>query len=404
MRIGITYDLKIDDAGRPDLPDDFQEEFDSPATVEAIAQVLRGLGHQVEMLGDGRELLERLLADPPDFVFNFAEGQGIGRCREARVPAVLEMLGIPYTGSDPLTLAATLDKDVARRLVQSTGGAVPWGLTIAPDESLQIPNLQFPLIVKPAWEGSSKGVRSKCVVDTIDELATAVEDLHHDYQQPVLVEEFIAGDELTVGVIGNESPRIIGIMRVLPQQADERFVYGLEVKRDWRRRVRYECPAQLPAPVEEAVAAAALQAYRVLGCRDVARVDFRLRDGMPYFIEINPLPGLNPESSDLVILAHLVGMSYTALISAIVGAGIARIPQKTVPAPPSPLRVTILYNQPVLPADHADAESEYEILATVRIIGQTLAEAGYGVTPLGVGREPRALLDGLRIQRPERRL
>src|SRR6266478_933792 len=112
MRIGITFDLKSNDPLKPGQPDDLEEEFDSPVTVEAIATVLRGLGHTVELLGNGRPLLERLLRDPPDFVFNFAEGQGIGRSREARVPAVLEMLGIPYSGSDPLTLAATLDKDV----------------------------------------------------------------------------------------------------------------------------------------------------------------------------------------------------------------------------------------------------------------------------------------------------
>src|SRR5713226_9189327 len=128
MRIGITYDLKVDGCGKTGLPDDFQEEFDSPATIEAIAVVLRGLGHEVLKLGDGRELLERLLADPPDFVFNIAEGQGIGRSREARVPAVLEMLDIPYTGSDPLTLAVTLDKDCAKRLVQSLGVAAPCGI------------------------------------------------------------------------------------------------------------------------------------------------------------------------------------------------------------------------------------------------------------------------------------
>src|ERR671934_3089198 len=127
MRIGITYDLKTDLPTAADLPDDFQEEFDSPATIEAIAAALRGLGHQVEKLGDGRGLLERLLADPPDFVFNFAEGQGVGRSREARVPAVLEMLGIPYSGSDPLTLAVTLDKDCAKRLAASAGVPTPPG-------------------------------------------------------------------------------------------------------------------------------------------------------------------------------------------------------------------------------------------------------------------------------------
>src|SRR5713101_4610756 len=131
MKIGITYDLKAYGAAVADLPDDFQEEFDSPETIEAVAAVLRGLGHDVAKLGDGRELLERLLADPPDLVLNTAEGQGIGRSREARVPAVLEMLGIPYTGSDPLTLAVTLDKDCAKRLVASAGVAVPAGFLVA---------------------------------------------------------------------------------------------------------------------------------------------------------------------------------------------------------------------------------------------------------------------------------
>src|SRR5947209_2944852 len=135
MRIGITYNLKADLPSGADLPDDFQEEFDSPATVEAIASVLRGLGHRVDLLGDGRRLLERLLNDPPDFVFNLAEGEGVGRCREARVPAVLEMLGIPYSGSDPLTLAVTLDKDCAKRLVGSSElQTVPWGSVIHPGE------------------------------------------------------------------------------------------------------------------------------------------------------------------------------------------------------------------------------------------------------------------------------
>src|SRR5207244_12198958 len=133
MRIGITYDLKADLPAGAGVPDDFQEEFDSPVTIEAIASVLRDLGHEVVKLGDGRQLLERLLADPPDFVFNFAEGQGIGRSREARVPAVLEMLGIPYTGSDPLTLAVTLDKECARRIVSSAGLPVPRGVVLPHD-------------------------------------------------------------------------------------------------------------------------------------------------------------------------------------------------------------------------------------------------------------------------------
>jgi D-alanine-D-alanine ligase len=338
MKIGITYDLKADAPADPDRPDDFQEEFDSPATIEAIAGALRGLGHEVEKLGDGRELLERLLARPPEFVFNIAEGQGVGRAREARVPAVLEMLDIPYTGSDPLTLAVTLDKDSAKRLVASAGVAVPKGVVIPVENQLQIANckfaicnlqfaicnLQFPVIVKPAWEGSSKGIRGKSLVDSPDELPGVVESLSRDHRQPILVEEYIEGDELTVGVVGNAPPRVVGVMRVLPRQTNGRFIYSLEVKRDWRQQVRYECPARLSPQDTRAVEDAALAAYAALGCRDVSRVDFRLRDGVPYFLEVNPLPGLNPESGDLVLLAGLAGWTYAGLIETILRAAVQR--------------------------------------------------------------------------------
>ncbi len=298
MKIGITYDLKSDAPLPGHLPDDYQEEFDSPATVAAIASVLRNFGHKVVELGDGREMLETLLREPPDFVFNIAEGQGVGRSREARVPAVLEMLGIPYTGSDPLTLAVTLDKDCAKRLVQSAGVAVPKWQTVATSHDLaafrEMRRLPFTAIVKPAWEGSSKGIRGKCVVDTGAEAADAVDAILRDHRQPILVEEYIEGEELTVGVLGNDDPTVLGILRVLPTQPTERFVYSLEVKRDWENRVRYESPTQLPAAHISAVEKAVKTVFRILGCRDVARVDFRLRDGVPYFLEVNPLPGLSP--------------------------------------------------------------------------------------------------------------
>lgn len=325
MKIGITYDLKADLPASAHLPDDFQEEFDSPVTIAAIAAALRGLGHEVELLGDGRELLERLLHDPPDFVFNLAEGEGIGRSREARVPAVLEMLGIPYTGSDPLTLAATLDKDVAKRLVHSAGVAVPRWTVLEANQDVNLlsvlPRLPYTTIVKPAWEGSSKGIRGKCVVDRPHELIEAVSALRDAHPQPILAEEYIPGEELTVGIVGNAKPHIIGILRVVPNQANERFVYSLEVKRDYRQQVRYEC---WPASQAEAVAEAALRVYRALGCRDVSRIDFRLKEGIPYFLEVNPLPGLNPESSDLVILSRLAGWSYEQLIEAILQAALER--------------------------------------------------------------------------------
>jgi D-alanine-D-alanine ligase len=329
MKIGITYDLKEDVSPAPGLPDDLQEEFDSPGTIEAIAGVLRNLGHEVVKLGDGRGMLEQLLACPPDFVFNVAEGQGVGRSREARVPAVLELLDIPYSGSDPLTLAVTLDKDCAKRLVGSSAlQTVPWGVVVGADEDLAkaAAHLPFPAIVKPAWEGSSKGIRGSCVVDRREDLPEAVEVLRAGYSQPVLVEQYIEGDELTVGVIGNGNPQVIGVMRVVPRERGGRFVYSIEVKRDWRRQVRYERLDDLSDTTIAAIETAALEAYRKLGCRDVARIDYRLGENGLYFLEANPLPGLNPESSDLVILSRLAGWSYEQLIEGILQAALSRHP------------------------------------------------------------------------------
>jgi D-alanine-D-alanine ligase len=141
----------------------------------------------------------------------------------------------------------------------------------------------------------------------------------------VLVEEFIDGDELTVGVLGNSPAEVLGIMRVVPLTQRENFIYSLEVKRDWRRQVRYETPAKLSAPDTAAVREAALTAFCALGCRDVARIDFRLRNGVPYFLEANPLPGLSPGTSDLVLMADAIGVSYGELIGRIVDAAVTRV-------------------------------------------------------------------------------
>jgi D-alanine-D-alanine ligase len=293
-------------------------------TIDAIAAALHELGHEPVKLGNGRKLIERLLADPPDFVFNMAEGQGVSRSREARVPALLEMLGIPFTGSDPLTLAATLDKECAKKLVAASGVAVPRGFVITPDNPQcdweipeAYPSLDPPVIVKPAWEGSSKGIRGTCLIDDVDDIRAVAGRVAADYDQPVLVEEFISGDELTVGILGNKPPRVFGVMRVMPRAPSDRFVYSVEVKRDFRRQVVYQCPPDLPEGTLAAVEQAALRCYQALGCRDVARIDFRLRQGVPYFLEANPLPGLNPQSSDLVIMAGLLGWDYTKLIHSI---------------------------------------------------------------------------------------
>jgi D-alanine-D-alanine ligase len=329
MKFAITYTLKDSTLDTSKLPDDWQEELDNMVTIDGIAGVLTKLGHTVVKLGDGPELLAKLQAEKPDIVFNLAEGRGVSRSREAWVPSLLEMLGIPYTASDPLTCAITLEKDYAKRLVASAGVPVPPGLVVQPGETLPDPatvTLRYPLLVKPAWEGSSKGIRLRCLVHRPEELLAIVKEVRGDYAQPVLIEEYIQGEEVTVGLVGNGTDlECIGQLRVVPLKPTEHFVYSLEVKRDWENQVSYEAPPALPAAVLERTAAMAKQAFHALGCRDLARADFRIRDGVPYFLEINPLPGLNPDYSDLVILARLMKMSYETLITKVVTAALRRI-------------------------------------------------------------------------------
>lgn len=334
LRIGIAYSLKPDDRGEPaDGPDDRYEEFDKPETIDALAEAIRGDGHDVALLGDGREFLAKMLDHPPDFVFNFAEGQGVGRDREARVPCVCEMLGVPYSGSDPLTMAVTLDKHAAKQMVRDSvmipkGGMIHAG---APGEELRewLSRLLAEvgtIIVKPAFEGSSKGIRGTVLASSVDQAAEICGRLARDYRQPILVEQFIEGDEVTVGIIGNgKAARVLGTMRVLPLVPTKDFVYSLEVKRDWQRLVRYETPAAVAEQEPGLLARAALNAYEALGCRDVARIDFRVDHGVPYFIEANPLPGLAPGTSDLVILAEGYGISHGDLVRMILRAALSRV-------------------------------------------------------------------------------
>jgi D-alanine-D-alanine ligase len=318
MRIGFAFDLKTDPSA------EWQDEFDSPETIAAIAGALRHLGHTVVELGDGRELIEKLLGDLPDLVFNIAEGHGIGRSREARVPAVCEILGVPYVGSDPLTLAATLDKDVGRRLVASIGLPVPAGGLVVPGEAM--PAVPFPAFVKPAWEGSSKGIGQHSIIENADDARRRLEALGNDYGQPVLIEEFIDGHEITVGLLGpTYKPQVLGVMRILPREPTEQFIYDHRVKSDCLKHLIYECPAQLPADMIAEIERASVRAYEALGCRDFARVDFRVRGGKPYFLEANPLPGLNPQTGDIAMIARDMGLSYTELIGRILNEAITRL-------------------------------------------------------------------------------
>jgi D-alanine-D-alanine ligase len=320
MDIGIAFDLKPDHRSHGEGPDDRFEEFDSEETVQAIARVLESQGHRARALGSGRPFLERVLSDPPDLVFNFAEGIGT-RSREAHVPAVCEMLGIPITHSDPLTLAVTLDKAMAKRLVASFGIPTPrFAVVDEPAQAEDLP-LELPLIAKPLFEGSSMGIRKRSRVTSVPALRTEVERLIRDYREPVLVEEFCAGPELTVGVLGSGSgARVISAMEIAPKiDRVAEFVYSLEVKRNWEEEVEYFVPPRLESKTLREAEEVALAAHRALGCRDVSRVDVRLdARGRPRFLEANPLPGLNPVTGDLVILSERSGLPYADLIAQIV--------------------------------------------------------------------------------------
>jgi len=294
-----------------DVPDDAYEEFDSDETIDAIVAAIETLGISAVPVDIAPGFLEHLKSF--DFVFNIAEGEG-GRCREAIPAAVCELLNLRYTGSDPLTLAATLDKTIARRVVSPD---VPVARAATTRDELA--DLSYPVIVKPNAEGSSKGIRRASFCLDRSAAQAQADWVSANYACPALVEEYLPGAEVTVGIAGNgRDVRVLGMMEVAPASSEgEPFVYSLEVKREFRRRVRYFSPPRLPEAMIAAIRGYALRAYELLGCRDIARIDFRLNSsGMPCFLECNPLPGLNPESSDLVI-ATSGTLSYTQLVSGI---------------------------------------------------------------------------------------
>ncbi len=330
MQIGLSYDLKETLAPLQASCDDAFEEYDSSETVELIAAALEAEGHTVTMLGGGREFSGKIFHDKVDFVFNIAEGRGAYRSREAQVPSILEMLDIPYSGSDPQCLAICLDKPLTKKLVALEGVSTPnWRVIFNRQELPQIDSYDFtfPAVVKPAYEGSSKGISFTSVVEDAKQAIEVVESLLEKYQQPAMVEEIILGDEVTVGIIGNSPPKVLGMMRILPKQKTGYFLYTLDVKRNYLELVDYECPAGLEEEVLQRIQISSLKSFNALGCRDFARLDFRIsRAGVPYFLEINPLPGLGTHS-DLVIMAKMMGWSHKQLISAVLNAAIERHPK-----------------------------------------------------------------------------
>lgn len=330
MRIGLTYDLAADWADEDLDPEDLAE-FDAEETVAAIGDALRRRGHAVERIGRARALLPRLLAGARwDLVFNVCEGlRGPGR--ESLVPALLDAHAIPYTFSDPLVLALCLHKAHTKRVARDAGIPTASFLVLDRPEDARDPALPLPAFLKPVAEGTGKGIGPTSLCRTPEDAAREAARLLARHAQPVLAEAYLPGREFTVGVLGTgRDACAIGTMEVLTAQT-----YGFETKKAWQGRVSYRL-ADDPAAL--AARDTALAAWRVLGCRDLGRVDLRCdARGQPRLLEVNPLAGLHPVDSDLVILAGLAGHDHDWLIGAAVDAACARLglPQGT---PRGPLR------------------------------------------------------------------
>lgn len=330
MKIGLTYDLRQDylDAGYGELE---TAEFDRPDTIEAIAGALTALGHEPVRIGNIRQLAARLVAGERwDLVFNIAEGLS-GYGREAQVPALLESYGIPYTFSDPLVMALSLHKGMAKRVVRDCGLATSDFRIVDTLTDVARLNAPFPLFAKPVAEGTGKGVTAASKILNARQLREVCGELLESFQQPVLVERYLPGREFTVGLLGTgASATVLGTAEIRLLSGAEADVYSYTNKEFCEERVEY---VRIPGgPLQARIETLALACWRCLGCRDAGRVDIRLdAEGEPQFLEVNPLAGMHPEHSDLPIIATLVGLSYQELIGVIVGSAAERIPTNRLP-------------------------------------------------------------------------
>ena len=317
----------IDHGQQGDVIDE-EAEYDSPETVDAIAASLEKNGLDVRIIEAGPDLAERLKAEEIGFAFNIAEGRG-GRDREAQVPALLSLLDIPYSGSDALVMAVTLDKAMCKRFAASYGIRTATFALLHPGDEEHLPELEYPVFVKPNAEGSGKGVTGHCIAEDPRELKEMLSGLFSDYHQDMLVETFLPGREFTVGLLGNgDDLRVFPPMEVVyehPTQG-EYCVYSYEIKKDFRKHVHYVCPAHISEEAASEMTEAAKMIFEGLGCRDLSRADFRMdEDGRPYFLESNPLPGLSPGYSDYIIAADAIGYSYDEIIGAVANAALKRV-------------------------------------------------------------------------------
>jgi D-alanine-D-alanine ligase len=323
MKVGLTYDLRSDY-----LKEGFSEEetaeFDKESTVEAIEQALQRLGYETDRIGHFKALIGRICrGDRWDLVFNICEGlHGIGR--EAQVPALLDAYHIPYTFSDPLVLALTLHKGMTKRVMRDSGVPTPDFAVVETRKDLNNVHLPYPLFVKPNSEGSGKGIGFNSRVENPDELRTTCNARWETSPHPLLIETYLPGREFTTGILGTgENSFTVGSMEVIFNSSAKVKIYSYDIKTNYEQYVSYSLPEK---EIADKCSELALKAWRTLGCRDAGRVDIRMdKNGIPNFIEINPLAGLNDITSDLPILARMNGYTYDFIIKTIMDSTTKRI-------------------------------------------------------------------------------
>lgn len=329
MRIGLAYNEKPQTASTedPDSTNDAFAEWDDPTTIAAVEQALGRFGRVIRLEAD-LFFPQKVALSRPDLVFNMAEGLH-GQSREALVPAICEYLDLPYTGSDPLTLALSLHKGRTKETLAYRGvPTAPFACLETPDDVDRLA-LPYPVFVKPVAEGSGKGVFATNLCAGSDALRERVTFLVARYGEPVLVETYLPGPEFTVAILGNGAEAyclpVVGFdFSALPRGAPP--VYGYEAKWVWDRPEAplaiFECPARVPPGLYREVERTALDAYHALGCRDWCRVDVRIdRFGVPNVLELNPLPGVLPDpamNSCFTKAARAAGFSYDELIQEVV--------------------------------------------------------------------------------------
>ena len=323
MKVGLTYDLRSDY-----LKEGFSEEetaeFDKESTVEAIERALQRLGYETNRIGHFKALIGRIYSgDRWDIVFNICEGLH-GIAREAQVPALLDAYNIPYTFSDPLVLALTLHKGMTKRILRDSGVPTPDFAIVETEKELDNVHLPYPLFVKPNSEGSGKGIDYHSKVHNPVELRQTCIKQWEAVSQPLLVETFLPGREFTTGILGTgEESFSPGSMEVLFNSSAKESIYSYDIKTNYEQYVSYALPEK---EIADKCSELALKAWKALGCRDAGRVDIRVdKNGIPNFIEINPLAGLNDITSDLPILARMNGYTYDFIIKTIMDSAIKRI-------------------------------------------------------------------------------